>query len=147
MSIDSRLENVGLIGMAVNKLCSLAPFSDVGRYQIELCVVEAVTNAIVHAYGRQPGHEVEVDLCLDDRKIELRISDNGSSMRFERPPRLEYDHQDLSSLPEGGMGLCLIDQAMSDVQYEVAGGRNTLILIKQFDEAPAGVEATDGAGS
>ena len=39
--IESRLENVPLVGMAVNKLSSFFPLSDVESYQIELCVVEA----------------------------------------------------------------------------------------------------------
>ncbi len=146
MSIDSRIENVGLVGLAVSRLSTLTPISEVGRYQIELCAVEAVTNAIVHAYGREPGHEVEVDVCLDEQKIVLRISDRGSPMRFEKRTRLDFDCHDLSSVPEHGMGLRLINQSMSDVFYEVDDGRNTMTMIKYFNQASAGIKTNDAAG-
>ena len=59
-TIESKLENVPLIGMSVSKLCSLIHLSDIETYQIELCVVEAVTNSIKHAYGLETGRQVEV---------------------------------------------------------------------------------------
>ena len=51
--IESDLDDVPLVGIAVNRFCSYAAFSETDAFNIELCVIEAVTNSIKHAYGRK----------------------------------------------------------------------------------------------
>ena len=80
LSIESKLENVSLIGMAINKLCSLTPLSDVESDQIEFWAVEAVNNSIIHAYGREAGHEVEVVFTLYGDRLILDVCDTGQAM-------------------------------------------------------------------
>ena len=130
LAIDSRIENICLVGMAVNKICSIATLTQVERYQIELCLVEAVTNAIVHAYDRREDQQVEVEIEIHPRRIILRVSDYGRAMTRLDPPRLDFDPDDHTSLPEGGMGLFIINSVMSESSYCSEAGRNTLELVK-----------------
>ena len=70
LAIESRLQDVFLIGLAVNKICSAIPLPDDDVYQLELCVVEAVNNSIEHAYSSEEGHRVEVVTTVDPERIE-----------------------------------------------------------------------------
>jgi serine/threonine-protein kinase RsbW len=130
--ISSALENVSLIGMMINKVCSIIPLSEVESYQTELCVVEACTNAIKHAYKHQPNHDVEVVITVSMDRIAFAISDTGKSMEKMEVPALDYDPNDLDSVPEGGMGLFIMRSVMDKVDYNSSHGKNTLTLTKYF---------------
>jgi anti-sigma regulatory factor (Ser/Thr protein kinase) len=137
LTIDSNLTDVFLIGMAINKLCSMSPFSDVESYQIELCVVEAVNNVIEHAYQNQAGHEVEVVFTLYPDRFTLDICDAGKPMdpnqlEQKEVPALSFDPEDLDHLPEGGWGLAIIKQIMDKASYKTVQGKNILTLTKWF---------------
>ncbi len=132
LTIDSRIENIPLVGLAVNQICSAATLTSVERGQIELCLVEAVTNSIEHAYGMRTDRQVEVELVLHANRIVMRVVDHGHPLPCLHPPRQELDPDDRANLPEGGMGLFIINSMMSESAYHSEGGRNTLELIKHL---------------
>lgn len=146
LTIDSRLENIPLVGMAANRICKAAGLGEIERYQIELCLVEAVTNCVVHAYGRRPGHPVEVDLELDAGAVRILVSDYGVPLERFAPEPPQLDPQDRESLPEGGMGLFIMDSVMSACSYRAEHGRNTLELVKRL-QSPAAPRPAAGGGA
>ncbi len=125
-----------MIGHAINKLCSLIPLSEVESYQTELCVVEACNNVIEHAYRYQPHHELEVVVSLYLDRITFEICDRGRPLDGQPPVALEYDPNDLANLPEGGMGLFLMNSIMDKIDYRSEDGRNVLTLEKRFSALP-----------
>ena len=50
LQLDSRLENVSLAGSAVRTVAGEVGFEQEECERLELCVVEALTNVIEHAY-------------------------------------------------------------------------------------------------
>jgi serine/threonine-protein kinase RsbW len=130
--INSALEDVALVGMAINKVCSIVPLSEVEAYQAELCVVEACTNAIKHAYSHRSGHDVEVVVGMEIDRITFAISDTGSAMQKMETPVLDFDPANVESVPEGGMGLFIMHGVMDNVAYSTRDGKNTLSLTKFF---------------
>ena len=131
--IESNLNEISLVGITVHALCSAIPLSDVDSYQIEMCVVEAVNNAIEHAYNNSAGKPIEIKVLIDIDKISLMVRDEGCPMHAQgEAPALEYDPDDLDTLPEGGMGLYLIDSVMDEVLYQTDAGSNTLTMIKML---------------
>ena len=141
-TIDSNLENVSLIGMSVNKLCSSTSFSDIDSFNIELCVVEAVTNSIKHSCSGEPGHEVKVVFTLTQKDVILDICDTGAcSMGPEvldkaviEPPG--DDVIDIEGIAEGGRGLGIIKEIMDSVIYKSEKGENCLTFIKKLPGTP-----------
>lgn len=134
LTINSRLEDVLLIGMAVNRL-SAAFLSKEDSWRIELSVVEAVTNVIKHAYLYTPDKEVSVSLNFQDDRLRIKVMDRGCAMDprllKERDARIFcFSRGNVQALPEGGMGIALINQIMDEVCYERDRGRNTLTLTK-----------------
>ena len=136
--IESKLENVSLISMAINKLCSLIHLSDVESYQIELCVAEALNNSIIHAYGREAGHEVEVVFTLYGDRLILDVCDTGKAMdqsylKKANISSFENDPNDLDNIQETGRGLAIIKEVMDSVVYETKDGKNCLTMKKLRD--------------
>lgn len=132
LAIESRLENVFLIGLAIKAFCSDAPFTEVEAYEIELAVVEAVNNAIKHAYESQPGHTVELNVTIQTDRISFEICDTGKKLKSIGYAELNFDPDDLETLPENGMGLYLIQKIMDEISYEMISDRNKLKMTKYF---------------
>ena len=136
MVIDSELSNVSLMAVAVNRICSQLGMDDVLSFQMELCVSEAATNSIRHAYGGRSGHEVSLLLSVEAERLILECSDTGKPMGPEQVQRLTRgceirDHQE-GHLPEGGRGLQIMHDLMDQVCYLQDGRFNRLQMCKQF---------------
>jgi len=130
--IDSTLDNVSLAGVAVRGICSYLSLSETDVYYLELCVVEAVNNAIKHSYNSEAGHTVEINITYSRDSIAFEISDWGIKMDPQGPHCLIFDIDDLVMLPERGMGLFIIDSVMDEVTYRSDGDKNTLTMRKYF---------------
>ena len=132
LSIESKLSDVALIGNAVRGVCACSPLSEESYGQMEVCVVEAVNNAIEHAYRQQVGFRVETEITLHPDRIMFEISDFGSPIREFAPRTLEYDPEVIETIPENGMGLYIIETIMDEVSYRSENGKNTLSFCRYF---------------
>lgn len=142
LTINSRLEDVLLVGMAVNRI-SAAFVSWEEAYRIELSVVEAVTNVIKHAYLNTPDKEVSVSMHCEKDRLLIKVTDRGCPMDprllKERDARVFcFSREDIQELPECGRGLAIINQIMDEVCYERRWGRNTLTLTKYLSSGHRG---------
>lgn len=138
-SVESELENVSLVAVAVNSICALLGLDTVSAGEVELCVAEAATNAIRHAYHDQAGQTVAIFLSVAEDHLQIEVSDNGSPMPAEQERRLlhgtqsiEFRMGDRMSLAEGGRGLQIIHDLMDEVSYVRADNVNRLRMIKQL---------------
>jgi serine/threonine-protein kinase RsbW len=133
ISIPSSLDAVRLLAAAVRGVLGELGFDAERASTTELCVVEAVNNAIEHAYASEAGHRVDVELTIDGERVDVAVIDDGrsipagvlesASLGDERDVVTERDE-----LPEGGWGLGLIVQLMSGVRYRRADDRNVLTM-------------------
>ena len=136
--IESKLENVPLIGITINKLSSLIFLSDIESYKIELCVVEAVTNSIKHAYGNEAGQDVEVVFTLYADRLTIDVCDTGKPldqniMNKKNVSSLDVDFDDIANLPEGGRGIAIIKEIMDTVSYKSEKRKNVLTMAKRLN--------------
>ena len=135
--IESNLDDVPLIGIAVNRFCSYAAFSESDAFNIELCVIEAVTNSIKHAYAEKSGREVMVTFTLSDNEAVFEICDKGTPMDPGRLKKADLDDSDaekysIGSISESGRGLGIMKKIMDDVEYRPKNGYNCLIMKKRI---------------
>jgi len=133
-SVSSRLEEVSLVGLAVRGICASVPLNEAEASQMEICVVEVVTNAIKHSYHLQPGHNVDITILLYPDRIEFVVGNTGEPMREEKASRMDFDPQDVQALPEGGMGLHIVKSVMDELIYQSIDGVNTFRMSKRFPE-------------
>lgn len=128
--IDSRLENVSLVGGAVRGIANTLCMDSTTSYQLELCVVEAVNNDIKHAYHCQAGHSVEIDVLLYPDRLTFKIYNRGKSMNPAKVELFSFDPSKIETLPEGGMGIYILNSLMDEVHYKTINGQNILTLVK-----------------
>jgi serine/threonine-protein kinase RsbW len=132
LSITSGLEHVWALGVTLKALCQHSGIPEYEASLMELAVVEAVNNCIEHAYENQPGRPVEVAIEIHENEAHFAISDQGKRLEALPEATLEFNPREVDNLPEGGMGLYIINQVMDRVEYSYANGKNQLGLTKYF---------------
>jgi serine/threonine-protein kinase RsbW len=136
-TIESNLKNVFLIGLAVNKISSHIGLNELESYRLELCVVEAVNNAIIHAYDKEAGNKVEVVFNIYPDRLVLDVYDTGKPMQGNLLEQkdissLEFEPGDLDSIPEGGRGIAIMKEIMDSMDYKTEDGKNCLTMTKKI---------------
>lgn len=133
LTIDSDLDNVGLVGSSIKALAMHFGMSECCADDVEVCVVEGINNVIEHAYTYKPDNMVTTIVGTDSTNMIIEVKDFGISMGKLTRPDINIDPEDLNSLPEGGFGLYLIHNLMDSVSYSSSDGINTLTLTKIID--------------
>jgi serine/threonine-protein kinase RsbW len=136
-TIDSDLDQVCLIGMAVNKLCLMFSFSPADAYNMELCVVEAVTNSIKHSYGGEKGKEINVIFSLSSEHLTIDVCDYGIVMDSNvlENADLKYPDRkraDVEHIADSGRGIGIMKTLMDNVTYASGKEGNCLTLTKNI---------------
>jgi serine/threonine-protein kinase RsbW len=129
MAISADLGLVRLSAAALQGILREVKCEPEHAVMIELCVVEAVNNAIEHAYAQDPGGRVEIQLDFDADMLEIMVTDTGRAMSggaIERA-RTALDAAP-GELREGGYGLGLIVDIMANVAYRRVGNRNVFTM-------------------
>jgi len=135
--IESNLDDIPLVGIAVNRFCAYVSFSETDAFNIELCVIEAVTNCIKHAYGERGGQEVSITFSLFESEVVFEICDTGRPMDSEKLRKAELRHYPVDKDPidthrESGRGLGIMKKIMDDIEYRSKNEMNCLILKKRI---------------
>jgi serine/threonine-protein kinase RsbW len=125
LSLESRIENLPAVGAAVRGIAERNGFGETRAYHAELCAVEAVTNAIEHAYGGRPGARVEIALAADEGRIEIRVRSKGVRLAAGRLAAAEAP----DPLEERGRGLFLIRSLADEVETRADGGIHELRML------------------
>ncbi len=130
--IDSKFKNISVASCAIRGLGAHLALSEIDTYYLELCVVEAINNAIQHAYSSEEGHVVSLSISYTPSEITARISDTGKRMTLYTPDHPDFDPNEIASVPDHGMGLYIIHSMMDEVTYQTSGNINTLTLRKRL---------------
>lgn len=128
--IDSKFKNISIAYSAIRGLCRYLALSEIDTYYLELCVMEAINNAIQHAYSSEEGHIVSLNISYTPGEIVMKISDTGKQMEFCAPGGPDFDPDDLKTVPDHGLGLYIIHSVMDEITYETSGNVNTLTMRK-----------------
>jgi serine/threonine-protein kinase RsbW len=139
--IESRLDAVPLLGQLAYLLCTAAGFAPVEGNQLEVCVVEAVNNSIVHAYQGDPAHRVELEAQLSPGQLIFDVWDSGISadpahMNADHRRALEVHSERVKDIPHNGRGLAIIQEVMDSSEYTPGTERNRFRMIKRRDLHP-----------
>lgn len=130
--IPACLENVRLAGAVTQRIAEEVFDSEVERYRLELAVVEAVTNVVKYGYADRSDGEIELHISKSDEFLEFSIIDEGAPFDPSQAALFHFDAQNLEELPESGMGILLIRDAVDDLSYARKDGKNHLTLRKRI---------------
>ena len=124
LTLPSRLSLLAFISRVV--LDALAQVVEPGIHhalapKLDVCLSEAVTNAITHAHKGDPLLAVTVALSVAAGDVTLSVTDHGPGFDFDglKVPELE-------ELREHGRGIHIIRQTMRRVTYKQGESGNVL---------------------
>jgi serine/threonine-protein kinase RsbW len=133
LAIQSRFEDVALLGVAVERVCLHAGMPGETAYRVHLCVAEAANNAIEHSHEFDASRQVQVEVEIARADVRIQVIDRGKAMASDAltaARRRPAEYEDVASLPSRGMGLYLIQSIMDSVEYRSENGTNRLIMTK-----------------
>ena len=136
LTIDNQLENTPLVAMAVRGLCSLENLSSQEINRMELCVVEAINNAIQHAYAADEKNHHTIEIIVEftaTKKITFHIVDYGKTIdHFQEKLSQTIQSKTNHTMELGGRGLMIIHKIMDEISYHSHQGRNCLTMSCHF---------------
>lgn len=118
-------EGLKLMGACIRRL-TLLVLDEEHAAEVELAMVEAITNSMRHA--EIGDSDILVQFTLLEDGVAIDLIDEGKPV----PPSLldfsvwslDFDPADIQNLPTGGMGLMIIRSLMNEVSYRFEDGRN-----------------------
>ncbi|MGN7942537.1 anti-sigma B factor RsbW [Metabacillus sp. 22489] len=136
MKIPAKPEYVGIIRLTLSGIASRMGYSYDEIEDLKIATSEACTNAVQHAYKHDEGGDIVVGFGLYEDRLEVIIADDGNSFDFEQV-KSELGPFSASSpidqLPEGGLGLYLMETLMDEVRILDKSGV-TVFMIKYLSE-------------
>jgi serine/threonine-protein kinase RsbW len=130
---------VGRLTQWIIEACAAAHIPQKTSFAVQLCLDEAVANILQHGaegldHAEQPVEEgvrastISASLERGDAGLCLDIQDDGEAFdpTAAAPPT---PAQTLELMPVGGLGIHLMRQYSSRMEYNRSGGRNRLRLI------------------
>jgi serine/threonine-protein kinase RsbW len=131
---EATLDDVSLVAQAL-RIFLPAEVSEDARNEIEIGVVEAMTNIVRHGYGDSQAGIIEVSYDFSDGTIVIELTDHGIPMATDALFRsgdsaFDFDPADIAHLPESGMGIALMKATFDHIGYSRNGDANTLRLEK-----------------
>ena len=94
-------------------------------YHLNLCLTEALTNAICHGNASDPDKYVHINISISDDDLVIRVYDQGQG--FDINSRQKVNAQPCD---EGGRGVSIILKLMDEVRYKQEKGNNVLEMKK-----------------
>ena len=99
--------------------------------EVRTAVSEAVTNAVVHAYGDQEEGKIVMRASVSDERIDIEVEDFGCGMEDVKKAMQPF----YTTQPEKertGMGFVLMLSFMDKVDVRSAVGKGTLVRMQKY---------------
>ncbi len=142
MSVPTQLSyKTPLVYRIVKELSSRSYLPWTGSHRAELCLDEAITNAMIHGNRMDPEKKVQITVCGDEERWGVIVEDEGDGFGQEQVP--DPDAPDFA-LSESGRGILLMDAYVDQLQYSEKGNR--LLMQRKRQEEPDAVEAMAAVG-
>jgi serine/threonine-protein kinase RsbW len=120
------LENVEKLS---SKVAHYANLSESDSDDLGIVTTELVNNAIHHGNNNDPDKLVHITFIVDDKKIQLRILDQGSGFN---PDKLKDPLAPENLLNESGRGIFLIRNLMDGLEFKFSDSGTETIVTKNL---------------
>lgn len=124
---------------AADEFADRIGLADAARFELQLCLEEAVMNVVNYGFHDAEEHDIEVELRLDSKgdALLLRIVDDGTELDHTEGAEPDLDAF-LEDQAMGGLGFHLLRRYADDLSYYREDGRNHLVLTKAIAPNPLG---------
>jgi stage II sporulation protein AB (anti-sigma F factor) len=143
LTIDAREENVAVARAIVASAAAQLPFTLPEVEELRIAASEAVSNAVLHAYGPAARGEIEIAIELMADAMTVRVRDWGRGIGDPEQAR----RPEVSTL-EGhlGLGFAFMEAMSDEVSVESRPGEGTTVTLRKRahgGEPPAAPPAGD----
>ncbi|MEY4516164.1 MAG: hypothetical protein RL180_510 [Pseudomonadota bacterium] len=140
LNIPARMDCIGLLGTAIRAVSLQAGLTLERSEQMELAVIEAITNIIRHGVIHRQESAIDVQVKAFEHLLEYQIKDEGQPIPaalLVQPDRDIFDYEDiaLEDLPEGGLGMALIRSIADEMEYQ-SGSDGNVMTLRRYRESP-----------
>lgn len=132
-SLTSEYHNISLVSKKIKTFLDKEKVDEKIIDPVLISLMEALNNSIEHAYKEEQGNNIDVIVSVLQTKVEIDILETGFARTNFDKPSLEFDPDDLDNVPEGGMGLFIIDSLMDSTSYTSNNGVNTTTFSKLIE--------------
>ena len=95
---------------------------------VKTAVSEAFTNCVIHGYDGKEGNYVYLDLCVDDGKLSIIISDGGKGIE-DVAKAMEPFYTTKPDEERSGMGFTLMGTFMDEMRVDSTPGKGTTVTM------------------
>jgi serine/threonine-protein kinase RsbW len=133
LRLPARLEEIRKISEAIAKAAGEAGLSPGEMIDLDLAVVEAANNVLLHGYGGDESQSLEVSIRVGKEGLAVTLTDSGrpipaQSLNSSSPAPLDA---------ECGRGFGIIHACVDRLSYGSEGGWNRLTLVKNRSDRAA----------
>ena len=97
---------------------------------LRTAVSEAVTNAIIHAYGNDRSAMITLRCEAKDRQLKITVKDTGCGIEDIELARRPF-YTSKPELERSGMGFAVMEAFMDSVEIESAPGQGTAVTMEK----------------
>lgn len=126
VNIPSNLIFERVVRASTDEIAKALGFPHERVEDLKLAVSEAVTNAIEHGNKNEANKSVEITFVLDQEKLEIRITDQGSGIQPTDFSRRVVEEHNLENGMLRGFGIYLISALVDDC--EISSSHNGTVL-------------------
>ncbi|MBK4735405.1 ATP-binding protein [Noviherbaspirillum pedocola] len=131
---EATLDDVARVAQALRVFLP-AEVGEEAKNEIEIGVVEAMTNIVRHSYGEGHPGFIEISYNFSNGLIVIELTDHGKPMAEDLQlhadtEAFDFDPADIAHLPESGMGLALMRATFDRIAYRRGENVNTLRMEK-----------------
>ena len=116
---------------SVSELCGQNSISPEVEYDINLALDEIITNVAKHAYPDGGAHQFTLQVSANNAEFVACVEDDGVPFNPIEHPTPNLDAP-LEEKREGGLGIYLVRQTMTSVEYQRRAGKNIVTLRKKL---------------
>ena len=100
-------------------------------HDLNLALDEMITNVATHAYPASGEHQFTLQITVSNEEFVARIEDEGVEFNPTEHPIPDLDAP-LGERKVGGLGIYLVRQIMTSVEYQRVAGKNVVTLRKKL---------------
>ena len=131
-SITSEYHNISIVSTKIKNFLKENSIDKEIIDPVLISLMEALNNSVEHAYLEKPGNNIDIIVTVSKLKVTIDILETGIPRTNFSKPKLDFDPDDLSTAPEGGMGLYIMDNLMDGIDYSSHNGVNTTTFYKRL---------------
>src|SRR6056297_3591500 len=130
-TFSSKIDNIRVIRSSLKTFLKLRKVTDAEIFDTELAINEALANVIEHTYKYTQEEIIIVKLFWNEDKREciFEIQDKGEPFDISK-----IGSRDLDDLKDHGLGVYLMKNIMSEIEFRPIKNGNILYMKKRFSD-------------